>query len=272
MAKVRNPTTLSSYLGIAPRLLANLGVLDPTLAIDTRLFVDPLLFENSRHREIRGGAVSQYRNHFEKVIEFLTLTSCTGDVAWRSARKLLEFHEIPGTCLGYGADSIHGSGLGAGLTDQLLFVGKEIVDLGIRDPDLFTAMALFEAGIGPDRISDMATNVTRGALVDFNRRILSALDIEGENFRLHGVEGCFLLNPFQTRRTPIIILPTDILRELPTAQDWDEVADAARENEEYRDRVNQHIGEIWEAKTKRDKAKLRSQVLMNRQAFQTLLD
>jgi hypothetical protein len=48
---------------------------------------------------------------------------------------------------------------------------KAIVDLGIDDPDLFVAMGLFEEGIGPDRISDMATNVIFPDLIAFNTRI-----------------------------------------------------------------------------------------------------
>ena len=272
MARVRNPSTLSTHFGIGQGILSALGVLDVTLAIDTRLFIDPLLLSNSSHPELNTDAVEQYQRHFENVVKFLTATKQHEDVAWRSARRHLEFHEIRGTCLGYGAASIDGSGFGRGLTERILRVGKEIVDLGINDPVLFPAMALFEADIGPDRISDMTTNVIRRALVSFNKRILNELSMTGEEFRISGEPGVFLKNPFQDQRMPIILVPKDILRELPIAQDWDTVADAAWKNDVLRKRVNQHIGHIWAAKTKRDKAKLRSQVLSSQEAFQTLLD
>lgn len=272
MAKVRNPTTLSDYFKIDPNTLIKLGVLDPTLAIDTKLFIDPLLFSCSTHQEIYKTAVSQYRRHFELVIKFIEKTKYPNDVAWRSAKKLFVFHEIQGTCLGYGAASIHGRGFGQELTNRLLVVGKEIVDLGIRDPDLFSAMALFEADIGPDRISDMATNVIQKALIDFNHRILEELNLKREEFIIGRTTGQFLRNPFQSRPTPIILVPKDILRTLPIARDWDEVADAAHKNEILRDRVNKHIGHIWAAKTKRDKKKLRRQALASKEAFQALLD
>jgi hypothetical protein len=195
-----------------------------------------------------------------------------GDVAWRTVERLLEFHEIKGTCLGYGAASISGSAFGQELTRRLLRVGKEIVDLGIRDPDLFPAMALFEAKIGADRISDMATNVIREALVAFNRRILRSIGLRGEAFDIGDVAGEFLRNPFQNGRIPVILVPQDILRKLPIAKDWDDVADATSKNQALRNRVNRHIGHIWAAKTKRDKERLRTQALANREAFQTLLD
>jgi hypothetical protein len=272
MAKVKNPTTLSSHFGIDPRKLDKLGVLDPTLAIDTKLFIDPLLLRHCAHSEIHDLAVQEYRRHFEKVIKFLAAARVQEDVAWRTARRLLQFHEIRGTCLGYGAASIYGSGFGRELTERILRVGKEIVDLGITDPDLFPAMALFEADIGPDRISDMTTNVVHSALIAFNQRILKQLGIEGKKFDLAGKTGRFLKNPFQERRTPIILVPKDILRALPIANDWDEVADAASKNERLRNRVNQYIGHIWAAKARRDKAELRAAALASRSAFQTLLD
>lgn len=272
MAKVRNPTTFSDYFGIDQTKLDQLGVLDPTLAIDTKLFIDPLLLQHSIHPEIHGEAVRQYRDHFELVIKFLAASKGPNDIAWRTARRLLKFPEIRGTCLGYGAASIYGTGFGGKLTNRVVRVGKEIVDMGIQDPDLFPAMALFEEDIGPDRISDMATNVVRAALVDFNNRILEELGLTGEKFDISGTSGSLARNPFPRHRTPIILVPKDILRTLPIALDWDDVAYAASQNEALRSRVNEHIGHIWAAKTKREKGQLRAQVLANRDAFQTLLD
>jgi hypothetical protein len=243
------------------------------LAIDTKLFIDPLLLSSSAHSEIRDEAAVEYTQHFQHVISFLSATKRSEDVAWRTARRLLTFPEIKGTCLGYGAGSISGSGFGRALTERVLAVGKEIVDLGIRDPDLFQAMALFEDDIGPDLVSDMTTNVIRAALAQFNRRILEELGLSSvEDFDLNGVPAQFLRNPSQRDRTPVILVPLDILRKLPIAKDWDEIADAAAKTAAIRDRVNRHIAHIWAAKTKRDKRELRCQALASRTAFETLLD
>lgn len=272
MAKAKNPVAFSNYFGIPPEKLDELGVFDPTLAIDTKLFIDPLLLEYSSHPEIFNEGVKKYRNHFDNVIRFLSLTKQHDDIAWRSSRRLLEFHEIKGTCLGYGAGSISGSGIGPKLTNRILKVAKEIVDLGIIDADLFPLMALFEADIGPDRISDMVTNVISPALASFNHRILKELGLKGEKFDLSDGGEFFAVNPFEKRRTPIILAPNDILRKLPVAQDWDEVADVAAKNQRLRNRVNTYIGHIWARKTKREKAKLKSQALASGAAFKTLLE
>ena len=38
------------------------------------------------------------------------------------------------------------------------------------------------------------------------------------------------INPFEKADTPIILVPADILRDLPIATDWSDVADAASKN------------------------------------------
>jgi len=81
-----------------------------------------------------------------------------------------------------------------------------------------------------------------------------------------------VVNPREFSRTPIILTPMDILRELPTANDWDDVCRVASENAVLRDKVNKLIGEIWKAKTRKDKYKIRRNALASYEAFTTLLD
>jgi hypothetical protein len=112
MAKVRNPTTFSRHFKVEPSRLADLGVTDITLAVDTRLFLDPLLIDNCSNQDFAQKAAAQYRKYFENAIKVLAASTAVGDVAWRAARRMFEFHEIRGTCLGYGAGSIDGSAWG----------------------------------------------------------------------------------------------------------------------------------------------------------------
>lgn len=272
MAKARNPITLGEELGIPSKQLVRLGVLDVTLAIDTKLFIDPLLLEFSRHPEMSKDAVLTYREHFEKIIKLLKASSAKGDVPWRSAIRMLSFPEVRGTCLGYGAASIHGSGFGPKLTARLAQVASEIVQIGVDDPDLFAAMALFESDIGPDRISDMVTNVILDPLAAFNARILRQLKLTGAHFTVRGKRYTFLENTYEPTPTPVILLPTDVLRDLPIANDWDSVAAAAAQANELREKVNEHVAEIWAKKTKRDKARLKAQALQDKASFETLLE
>jgi hypothetical protein len=235
--KLKTPATLSSYFGVDAKKLRALGILNPTLGVDTKLFIDPLLLEHSRHTEISEDATAEYNEYFTRIASVLAaLDDSKPDSAlWRTARRLVQVKEVPGTCLGYGAAGIRGSAIGPTLAAKIIETGREIVELGIKDPLLFAAMALFEDDIGPDRISDMTTSAIKRALVAFNKRILGQIGLKGTNHIIADVEGEFLSNPF-VPNTPIVLLPADILRVLPVANDWDEVAQAARHNQALRAR------------------------------------
>ena len=259
MAKIRDPLLFSQHFNIDPEQLEKLGALDPVLNVDTKLFIDPLLLSHSSHEEIRVGAHNRFVSFFEMMVKLLQASKNEGDVPWRNA-------------LGYGAATTHGSAWGPALRTQVLSTAKEIVDLGVADPDLFQALALFEDGIGPDRISDMTTKVIIKDLLDFNRRILSELAISLDNFCVEGEIVRLPVNPLEKKHAPVILVPKDILRDLPIATDWDSVCDAVAKNSALRNSLNNTIGRIWEVKSKRSKHKIRSEALDSKEAFQAILD
>jgi hypothetical protein len=272
MAKIKNPISFSEHFKIAPSKLKLLGVFNPTLNVDTKLFIDPVLLEKSQHSEFSKNAISRYRKYFEDIITLLKASKFQGDIAWRNAERRLRFSEIPFTCLGYGAATIHGSAWGRSIRNSVLATGKEIIDLGVEDPELFSLMALFEAGVGPDRISDMTTRIILEDIVFFTSRISSKLKIPTNAFKISGQTWQIPRNPKESKFVPVFLLPLDILRSLPVASDWSEVDDVVSENETIRNRVNKQIGEIWKAKTRKEKEKLREVILSNKTNFMTLLN
>jgi hypothetical protein len=276
VAKIINPIRFSEHFKFDDTLLETAGVLNPTLNVDTRLFIDPLLLQNSQSPEISEGGRATYEAHFATTIKLLRGSKVPGDAAWRSAMRYLSFPELKGTCLGYGAQSVSGSGSGNDMTEHLIRTAKQIVELGVEDPDLFVAMALFEEGFGPDRISDMTTNVIVGDLLRFNARILETLPVprKGMTLRLRNgktYDAALPENPYVNGGAPVILVPVDVLRDLPVAKDWAGVADSASENAELRHRVNDQIAGLWTAKTLKDKDELRRWALSGKEAFETLL-
>ena len=214
-------------------------------------------------------AVATYHAHFETVIKLLVASKVPGDVGWRNALRLLSFPEIKGILLGYGSQSVAGSGSGSEMRDQLIITAKQIVDLGVTDPDLFVAMALFEEGFGPDRISDMTTNIILHDLLTFNRRVLQTLPVPCEPITItlrngKTYQADLPVNPFVKGKTPIILVPNDILRDLPIAADWSDVADAASRNAVYRQSINDQVAMIWEAKSRKSKNEIRRWALSGR--------
>ncbi|WWG78549.1 hypothetical protein VRC34_17805 [Pseudomonas poae] len=158
MAKITSLETISSEFGINPKELEKLDIIDTQLTVDTNLFIDPLLLPASKHEEINTGAATAYEQRFEFIIKLLTVSKEKGDITWRKAEKLFNFSEVSWTCLGY-SSSVRGSGFGPELTSSTLETAAQIVALGVTDIDFFMGLSLFEEGIGPDRISDMTTNI-----------------------------------------------------------------------------------------------------------------
>lgn len=277
LAKISNPIRFSQHFGIPEERLASVGVLNPTLNLDTRLFIDPLLIPLSRHPEISGTARTAYVDHFNMVIRLLKASKQKGDVAWRNARRLMEFPEIEWTCLGYGTSTVSGSGSGAFTTSTIMNTVREIVDLGVEDPDLFVALGVFEDGIGPDRISDMAANVMMPGLLEFNRRVLKELSVPTRQVTITLKNGnsyteALPHNPYGKGAQTVILVPGDILRDLPIVNDWSDVADAASKNASLRHQVNRDLGDIWRRRTMKDRDAVRRRVMSSQTAFETFLE
>lgn len=269
MGKIKNPATISSEFGIDMAVLDKLGVVNVLLNTDTLVFIDPLLLEGSAHKEISEGAYQSYRKRFEKIVKLLSVSKAVDDVPWRNAKRLFRFSEVSWTCLGYGT-TVKGSGFGKDLISSTLNTASQIVALGVDDIDLFMALALFEEGIGPDRISDMTTNIILSDLISFSERVNQKLKIPTKKFKVGANIYNLVVNPYSDQ--PLIFVPNDIVRDLPIASDWSDISRVVRENEELRERVNDNLGEIWATMTKKQKQRLKKSALRSKEAFQQVMD
>lgn len=271
------PHLFHTAYGVTEAQLEKLGVFNPTLNVDTLLFPDPLLLEESSHAEMRA-AKPTFENYFDRVRRLVAGSKSDSDAPAKAAKEFLRFPEIKGTCLGYGKDGIAGSGGGVDMAHQLFKTASEIVSLGIDDPDLFLAMGLFEDNFGPDMIGDMFTNVVFDHIADFNRRVYGALGLKTKKIevRLNNgarLSGDFVINVcYPGAEIPVILLPKDILRDLPIAVDWRGVQEASETNREFRRGLNKSVANLWSKKTLESKDKLRTWALSGRDAFGDLLD
>ena len=259
--------------------MRKLGVFDPTLDVDARLFIDPFLLPHSKHDEFSGCAFSKYEEHFTEIYNLIVLSEQEGDKAWKAAFKKFQFSEargMSGTCLGYSKNSTHGHAFGPIKAAQSLRWAKQVIDLGVKDPEMFSALSLFEDGIGADLISDMITAITIECVLKFNRRILAELSkettIPTEEFVLRNHRSSQPRNPFSNHGDPVILVADDILKHLPILDDPKDIPRVVKSNEDLRDRVNQHIGEVFKTKSKKDKEHIKDRALASAAAFQTFLD
>lgn len=273
--------TFADQFGVDEKWMQSKGIFNPTLDVDSPLFIDPFLLPHSKQKEFSDGVFTTYEEHFAEILRLLTASEEVGDKAWVAALKRFQFsesHGMGGTCLGYSANSTnHGKGFGKTKSLKSLKWAQGVIRLGVKDPELFSSLPLFEDGVGPDLISDMITNIGLPSILDFNKRVFQlikdelGITIPTKTFTLKGKPATLPENP-HAPDTPIILLADDILKHLPLMSDPMGLSGIAKHNADLRDKVNEHLGEVFKIRHKKDKEAIAKQAMEDAAAFQTFLD
>jgi hypothetical protein len=238
-----NYQTISEYFGIDENRLDALGVFDRFIGIDTRLFIDPFLLDILDIPEFTGSR-EKVKERFNKVIKLLSISRDQKDLAFRGAVELLTFKEVRGVGIGYGKDTEDGNSIGPVLAKNLALTGKEIVDFGIKDPEIFELIGLFQENYGADRLSDLTINILKREFIEFTIRITKELNIDKIKEIKYG--NIYVNLPYveETGRH-VLFLPNKALRDLPIAHDVDNIDHVVSVNKELRDRLNKLVGAKW---------------------------
>lgn len=271
MAKLHNPVLFSEHFGFNGGVLKEMGIIDPFLNVDTQLFIDPILLDKSAHEIIRNDAYEHFREHFARVVRLLVVCRREGDPAWRAAQRLLNLEEPPANGLGYGGSDRPGNSRPTELRDTILRTIKEVTELGADDPEIISLMGFFEEQVGPDTISDLTSRVIEPQLAQLTNRVCADLGVAMKNS--HGARDVPL--PHYTsqsgRERALVLVPEDIVRALPVANDWSEIDEAASANREIRDRVNVLLAGIVRPTVAQRKEALKQAALQSSDALNSLL-
>lgn len=271
MATVKNPLLFSSHFNIHPDLLADAGLVDPFLNVDTQLFIDPVLLAKSANDIIRTEAAGAFHTHFESFVRLLAISQTEGDAAWRGAQRLLNLREPPENGLGYGGSGRSGSSRPDEVRDAIVRTAKEIVDLGSRDPDMIALMGFFEEKVGPDTISDFTTRVIVQQLAKITDAFCRKHNIP---MRKQAEDQESALPQYRKRdgtESPIVLVPVDIVRDLPVANDWSDIEAAASANNRIRQHVNLFLAGIAKPTVAERKAALRRAATESAELFDLFL-
>ncbi|MET4511129.1 chromosomal replication initiator DnaA [Bradyrhizobium sp. I1.7.5] len=243
MARIQNPILFSAHFGVSTQALAAAGLIDPFLDVDMPLFIDPALLEKSSNNTINTTAIARFRRHLEILVRMLNISKAENDAPWKAARRQLDLSEPPENGLGYGGSSRSGSSR-PDIREAILRTGKEIVTLGASDPEMISLMGFFEEDVGPDTISDMTTTVIIEDLAAITEGFCKTNGVPLFSFDFGAGHMLPKFVDAKGRLTPIILVPRDIVRDLPIANDWSDIERAAMENARIRDRVNKFLGGI----------------------------
>jgi hypothetical protein len=201
---------------------------DVLLESDTRLFVDPFLI----YKENQGrwaGAHEELIAHFDQTFEVLAKSSGkTKSPYYVKGISNLVFHEPKEFCLGY-ASNTEGAGGGRKLAAQIGLAMQAAIDRGINRLDHFELLGVFNAGIGPDRISDLTCTILKQRFVSYTADVAAERgwdtkewEVEVGPNSVETITAQLPTNPTSKKPQPILLVPKRFLRQLPTldAEDW----------------------------------------------------
>ena len=144
---------------VQSRTMLTMGVFDALLDIDSNFFINILRLKESTIPEFKE-AYQQINSFFSKIATLLDAADSPSkkDKMYRTALSTFHFHEVNGINLGF-SKSGYGSGWGNELSEKILFDAYQIVKKGVKQPEIFHLVSLFEEGVGPDRLSDMIATI-----------------------------------------------------------------------------------------------------------------
>lgn len=265
----KGPITVTEEFKLDVAILDSLGVFNSFLNLDTRLFIHPDLLKTSRIPELKN-SYEKMLKHFSDIMKLLDNSQQEGDRFWREADKRLSFPEFQGLCTGYSSTGTSGSGMGRIFRHKLLMTAKEIIKVGVKDPEIFELVGLFEEGIGCDRISDMVGRIISDDLLRFTCRVFKKLDVKAKPIQFGNASYEIPVNRFNGK--PVILLPKDILDDLPEAFSRDDIFKICAKNEELRQRINDIVGSKWLEEGRHfPKAELREFLLRNPDVLRELV-
>lgn len=271
MAKLIQPVLFSSQFKFDSRLLDDAGLIDPILNSDTKLFLDPLLVKKSQAPLIIANGLKVIEQRFTEILDLLDINRAEGDAAWKGAFRALDLSERSETGLGYGGASTSGSSRPPSLRNTILRTAKEIITLGEKNPNIIPMMGLFEEGVGPDTISDMATTFLLPVLCEITETFCAQHGILVQPYGAQYGDRKLPRNPFNEGR-PVILVPRDLLRDLPLATDWSDVSRVAFEVQEIRDAVNRMFGDMSRASVTQKKKAVREAAMASAKNMRLLLE
>lgn len=231
---------LSTYLNIGNKLNEK-KVFDQILDLDANYFINI--------NRVKDTSIGEFKNSYKKINDYfkdigilLQHSKGSNDRFYKGAIKKFNFHEVNGIGLGYSKGK-KGSGFGKELTQKIIQDAKEIIDAGTKEPEIFHLIGLFEENVGPDRLSDMFATLLEDEIKQYTRRINMQLGINKMNYPNLEFNGEFLINPY--KNDIVLLLPEDILHELPIAKDWDDIDRVCKEIEEIKKDVNGLVTQNW---------------------------
>ena len=236
-------TYYSKYFGVSHSEFEKRGVLDGFIGRDVRLHIDPLRLKNTTVQEFKGTYDSVFLKYFDRFAHFVDAmpSEREDDMFFPLIVENMQFPEIPNVGLGYSISGKPGKGMNGKTTKQIAKTIVKAIKAGMRDPELFLFMHLFEKNVGADRISDMTVYILRHQILSYTQRIATEMNIATCRYEY---EDKIYYVPFYENE-PMHFFPTTLLADLPIASSYDDISDVCNYNKGLVGRVCKIVNGEW---------------------------
>ncbi|MBC8596477.1 hypothetical protein [Qingrenia yutianensis] len=233
-------TLISDYFGVD---FDSCGVFDAVIDADSHYFINVTRLKDATTPEF-AESYQKINNYFGEIALLLDQAQekTIKDRFYREALRRFAFSEVNGINLGF-SQTLYGAAFGNKLRDIIISDAFDIVKAGTKRPEFFHLIGLFEDNVGPDRLSDMFATIIKTDIYAYTKRINLELGITQENFPNEIFKDGVVFNPY--KRCDLLLIPKEILHELPIAHNWDDIDRVVSENETIRREINSMVGEEW---------------------------
>lgn len=221
--------------------LEELGVFDSLMDEDSNFFINIKRLKDTEVPEFKD-SYDNINAYFRDLGILLKASKNPQDKLYKTAVKKFDFSEVGGINLGF-SKGARGAGFGPKLSNQIVKDASEIIKSGSEQPEIFHLTSLFEENVGPDRLSDMIATLIYEDIVKYTKRVYKEFGINKENYPEYSFESGLLINPYKD--CELLLLPIDILHELPIARSWDDIDRVVTENETIRREMSELVGKEW---------------------------
>jgi hypothetical protein len=179
--------------------------------------------------------------------------------------------EVPANGLGYGKSDRSGTSRPEEIRDAILRTAKEVVELGARDPEMISLMGVFEEQVGPDTISDLTSRVIEPQLAALTNQFCTSVGIAMKTSNMSPEIPLPHYVGAKGKERAIVLVPADVVRDLPVARDWSEIESAINANAAIRARVNAFLAGIVQPTVTERKDAIKAAVFQSAQLFEAFI-
>ena len=236
--------------------LEKYGAFNISLVADLPLFIDPFLLFNSKKKKYQ-----QLHDDIIKYLVFLKEKSTSQTIDTGALKAWYIFKEVEQNWLGFSVSGNKGSALGLdfgrALNENLHKIFSEFGQEKVTKGSHLEKLCLIKDGVGKDNISDFATNLVKGFLLDYTQTFAQKHIAESlrEKFRVQRVrfnydtetweEATFDLPKF--KNDFVILTPKELLTKDETwinkkdlFEDFERIPNAIADDE-LRHKVNNYF-------------------------------